>query len=608
MWDLSCVDWEQRILEGRSLVPDLPLFEREADIAVKFFDALRLPDVPGLPLLKDAVAPWFRDIVRAVFGSRNPDTNERMIREVFALVPKGQSKTTNSAGLMVTAMLMNLRPRAEMLFVGPTQAIADRAYSQAVGMIEADEELKKRFVPREHRKEIDDLLNNSVMRVRTFDVNILTGAMPVVVLLDELHLLGKNHHASKVIRQIRGGLEKNAEGFLMIITTQSDEPPAGAFRDELIAARKIRDGKFRGQKIRSTLPVLYEFPDAIGRDPARWQDPANWPIVMPNLGRSMRIDSLIRDWEAERSKGEKDIRIWASQHLNIEIGIGLKTDGWPGADFWDAATDETLTLDALLDRCEVVVVGIDGGGLDDLFGLTIVGRERETRNWLAWSHAWCHESVLVRRQTIAARLQDFEKAGELTIVDDQLGDISEIVGKIAAINDRGLLAAVAVDPAGLGELVEALAAIDITQEGGQVIGAPQGYAMMNAIKTAERKLANQTMKHAPSRLMSWCVSNLKIEPTATAIRATKQNAGDAKIDPMMALFDAVTVMVKNPEAGGRSVFDLLADEDAQKPAQDEDSGAVDRHILANPRHPRWQEMRERYDRELVLADEDAFYA
>jgi phage terminase large subunit-like protein len=80
-----------------------------------------------------------------------------------------------------------------------------------------------------------------------------------------------------------------------------------------------------------------------------------------------------------------------------------------------------------------------------------------------------------------------------------------------------------------------------------LIGAPQGYAMMNAIKTAERKLANGTLRHAKSALMDWCVGNLKIEPTATAIRATKQNAGDAKIDPVMALFDAVTLMSTNPQ-------------------------------------------------------------
>jgi len=74
--------------------------------------------------------------------------------------------------------------------------------------------------------------------------------------------------------------------------------------------------------------------------------------------------------------------------------------------------------------------------------------------------------------------------------------------------------------------------------------------MMNAIKTAERKLANGTLWRSQCALMAWCVGNLKIEPTATAIRTTKQSAGDAKIDPAMALFNAVTVMSTNPEARG----------------------------------------------------------
>jgi phage terminase large subunit-like protein len=104
--------------------------------------------------------------------------------------------------------------------------------------------------------------------------------------------------------------------------------------------------------------------------------------------------------------------------------------------------------------------------------------------------------------------------------------------------------------AGLGELVEALRAINVTQDGDRVMGAPQGYAMMNSLKTAERKLENGTLKHCQNALMNWCVGNIKIEPTATAIRATKQNAGDAKIDPAMALFDAVTMMVRDPKAVG----------------------------------------------------------
>ena len=547
MWDLSCPDWADRMRAGRPLIPDLPLIETEAAMGLAFFDEMQLPDVPGTPRLGTAAGQWFRDLVRAAFGSWDPIARIRYIRDILAMAPKGSSKTSYSAGLMVAAMLMNKRPSAEALFIGPTQAISDRAYDAAVGMIELQPALKSRFQTRDHVKTIVDRVNKSEMKVKTFDLNILTGSILIFALLDELHLLGRNAHTTKVLRQIRGGLDKTPEGLFLVTTTQSDDIPAGAFRDELMMARRIRDGKYKGKIIRPMLPMLYEFPPDIEADQALWENPDNWPMVMPNLGRSVHLATLVPDWETEKTKGEHAVRIWASQHLNIQIGVCLKSDAWAGAEFWAAAEDDAITLHELLDRCEVVVVGLDGGGLDDLYGANVLGRDRVTRDWLSWSHAWCHKSVLERRQTIAPALTGFAAAGELTICDHAGQDIAELVELIGDIQGRGLLACVSVDPAGLGELVEALAAIGITVESELLAGAPQGFGMMNAIKTAERKLENGTLRHGPSGLMNWCVGNVKIEPTATAIRATKQNAGDAKIDPWCALMNAVAAMVRDPK-------------------------------------------------------------
>ncbi|ACK82467.1 terminase large subunit [Methylorubrum extorquens] len=537
-WSCACPDWEARIRAGRSLLPDLPLVRSEADRGLAIFNRLRLPDVAGQPTLREAAGDWMRDLVVAIFGAYDPEAKVRYLREYFALVPKKNSKTTGGAAIMVTAMLVNRRPRAEFLIVAPTQEVADLAFRQAVGMVDSDPVLALKFHVQEHLKKITYRPTGAFLKVKSFDTKVVTGSKPTGVLLDELHVIAEHKDADRVIGQLRGGMISQPEAFLLTITTQSERPPMGVFRSELQKARAVRDGQLAAP----LCPILYEMP--AGTD---WKDPANWSMVTPNAGKSITVERLVPDFQAAEQSGEQELRRWATQHLNVEIGLALRSDRWTGAEFWERGADPTLTLDTLLERSEVVCIGIDGGGLDDLFGLCVLGRDKISRGWLAWSHAWCHEGVLERRKSIATRLRQFKDAGELTIVTDELDDISAIVAIVERVKEAGLLACVGVDPAGLGEFIEALAEIEVTQEAKLLVGVPQGYGMMNAIKTAERKLANGTLRHAGLGLMTWAVSNLKIEPTATAIRATKQNAGDAKIDPVMALFDAVVPMSLNPE-------------------------------------------------------------
>lgn len=515
-------------------------------MGLAIFDELRLPDIPGTPRMRDACGQWFRDIVYTSFGSWDAPADIRHIRDIFAMLPKGQSKTTYSAGLCLTTLLMNKRPNAEALFVGPTQAIAENAYEKAVGMIDLSNDLKRRFRPRDHLKIIEDLMNGTCLRVKTFDVNILTGTILIMAMVDELHLLGRNAHTTKVMRQIRGGLEKTPEGLLIITTTQSDEPPTGAFRDELKMARRVRNGEMKGMDTRPTLPMLYEFPKEIASDRKLWENPDYWGLVMPNLGRSVKLPSLISDWNTEKEKGDHAIKIWASQHLNIEIGVGISDDGWRAADYWEESGDETLTLESLLERSEVVTMGIDGGGMDDLLGIAVTGRERETRKWLTWQHALAHPIVLERRKEIAAHLLDFEEEGSLTFCDvtQDMPVLAEIAAKVLA---SGLLPeknAVGFDPNNIAAIIETLISVGYKDE--QFWRQRQGTALQPAINVLPRKLSDGTLEHGGTALMSWCVGNAKIERHGNGVMITKQVAGAAKIDPVIALLCSAHLMSWNP--------------------------------------------------------------
>lgn len=543
-WDTSCKDWEARIQAGASLCPDLPLDKKKADLAVAVFKRLRLPDVTGNPTLAEAGGEWFTEIVRALFGSYDEQLQQRHVRELFLMVPKKSSKTTYAAALLLTAVLVSPRPRAEYLFIGPTVEISDLAFKQAAGMIDIDPVLSAKCLIQHHIKKITYRPTGAFLKVKSFSPTVVTGSKPSGVLIDEIHVIGEMNNADRVVGQLRGGLISQPEAFLVNITTQSERPPAGVFAAELMKARKVRDGELKAP----ILPILYEFPP--GTD---WRDQSKWWMVTPNRGKSITVERLIPDYEQADASGEGELRRWASQHLNVEIGMALQSDRWAGADFWMQQA-RGVTLDEILARCDVVDVGVDGGGLDDLLGLAVAGRDEQTRDWLCWHRAYAHPSVLERRKSEAARFQDFARDGDLMLVERVGDDFDDLAQIVSRIEESGKLDKVGIDPAGVGGILDALVQAGIPAD--KVVGVSQGWRLGGAIKTTERKLAEGGLVHDGSPMMAWCVGNAKVEPRGNSILITKQASGFAKIDPLMALFNAVSLLALNPESRG-NIDDFL---------------------------------------------------
>lgn len=548
-WTTARPDWAGRLTRGESIIPP-PIFQEEAERGLAVFRELKIVDAPGSPTIGEACAPWVFDLAASIFGAYDAETGRRLITEWFVLIPKKNSKSTIAAAVMMTALILNWRQSAEFTVLAPTIEVAGNAFSPSRDMVKHDEDLDALLQVQTHVRTITHRESGATLKVVAADSNTVGGKKSVGTLVDELWLFGKQPNAENMLREAIGGLASRPEGFVIYLTTQSDDPPAGVFKQKLQYARDVRDGKIVDPRF---VPVIFEHPpEMVERKEHLLAE--NLALVNPNLGYSVDREFLEREFMKAQQGGEESFRGFLAKHGNVEIGLNLRSDRWPGADFWQQQS-RGVTLSDILARCDVVDIGIDGGGLDDLLGFCVVGRDPETREWLAWHRAWAHPSVLERRKSEASRFRDFAKDGDLILVD-RVGDDVEQVAQIAAeIEQAGLLDKVGIDPAGVGGILDALVQAGIPQE--KIVGVSQGWRLGGAIKTAERRLAEGGLVHDGSPLMAWCVGNAKVEPKGNSILITKQASGFAKIDPLMALFNAVSLMSLNPAATGKSFWETM---------------------------------------------------
>ena len=508
---------------------------------------------------------WMEKVARFIFGTEDLRTGHRLVNEVLLTISKKNGKTTLFSLILLTMWVKSRRKDAKAMIIAPTKEAANIAYDTIKNAIQDTPWLEERFGFVETQKKIRSFRDDKELKITSKGTDAVVGMTAPYVYMDELHQLGRSAKTRELLQHVRGARTGRPDALTMVTSTHAHEIGSDTWEAIVEMGRKIRDGEFVGAG--TSAYISYEWTKEELRTKA-FEDPKLWHKTNPSLGVIINKDTMQGEADQQKATGAAEWDAWTNQFLNVPPGMHRTEHSWEGTAYWDACYDETISepgilgLQALLDRCDVAVAGIDGGSIQDWLGLVILGIDRETGRWLAWGHAWAHERYINEKPEYGAKVRAFERRGEITVVPD-LGDpkpgetrrsidLDEMVDVLCLCNEYNVfpkVAAIGIDGvAGVHYEQRIVGADDEYAPASEQIGRiKQGAWLHDAITGLPRRMQNGRFGHCGSDAMHWCATNAQMTRKANGYYAITREgiARDQKMDLFIALLNATFVMLKH---------------------------------------------------------------
>ena len=498
--------------------------------AVKFLKALRHPKSTA-PKRAFQLDPWQERIIRKVYGDTKPDGTRR-IKTVFALIPRGNRKTTLGAAMAMLHLGPERIPGSQVVSAAVDRDQSRIALEEMKGVVGAHPRLAEAFQVQDTKNRITHKKSGAFYRAMSADAATAHGRTPVFALVDELHAWRKRD----LWDAIKTGLVKTP-GSLLVVTTTAGIGRENVAHDMYQYARQVATGVIQDEAF---LPILFE------ADPEEdWHDEAVWYRVNPGLScvpPYPDIDGL-RQMVREAEHRPADREMFRQLHLNVWLD-GAANPEWDLA-IWDEGHGE-IDLDALAGR--KAWLAVDLSKRIDLSAV-VATIELDDERYALHCMGFSPEAQLRKRaDNDSAPYPLWAEQGWLTACPGDIVDRLIVEDYIRDLCARFDVQEIVFDVALARELMENLEA-----DGIPVAAFPQ--TLMNFAKpvdTFEDMFLNRRLVH-DSPLLRWAVGNtVMMRDQNDNRRPNKARAAD-RIDPAVAAIMSVSRAVQG--ASGRSSYD-----------------------------------------------------
>ncbi|UOK70272.1 terminase large subunit [Ancylobacter polymorphus] len=485
--------------------------------AVRFIRALKHPksSLPGRGFQLDR---WAERLIRRVYGDTRPDGTRR-IKTVFALIPRGNRKTTLGAALALLHLGPERIPRSQVVSAAVDRDQARIAFEEMTGVIGAHPRLAEAMHPQDTKSRITHKKSGAFYRAMSADAATAHGRTPVFALVDELHAWKKRD----LWDAIKTGLVKTP-GSLLVITTTAGIGRENVAYDMYAYARQVATGAIEDEAF---LPILFEAePDE------DWRDEAVWHRVNPGLSCEPPYPDLdgLRQMVREAQHRPADREMFRQLHLNVWLD-GAAEPAWDLA-IWDE-NSETYDLEAL--KGAKAYLAVDLSKRIDLSAIAACIEVPDGRHVLH-VEAFCPEEGIRRRADLdSAPYPLWQEQGFLTACPGDVIDRGMIEERIRALCAHLDVQEINFDPWSAGEMMRSLDA-----DGLPVVEFPQRLATFaRPVTEFETAFMERRLLHGGNPVLRWAVGNVVLDADASENRRPNKKKSTDRIDPAVAAIMAV---------------------------------------------------------------------
>lgn len=472
-------------------------------------------------------AGWQCFITWCLFGWVWADTGFRRFTTAFVTVARKNGKSTDAAQKGLYLFAGDNEPGAEVYTAATKRDQARIVHSEASRMVVASPELSADI--NVWRDNLSIPGTASKYEPLGADADTHDGLNPHAVILDELHA----HKDRRQYDVLWTGMGARRQPMMYIITT------AGANRESIC----FELDNYSSQVVRGALVDDSWFAYVARPDPGDdWRDEATWHKGNPNLGVSVYLENLRKDFRkateslaAQNSFRRLRLNMWTQQ---IERAIDMEK--------WDACSAAPKVAEGAS-----VYLGLDLSSKIDVTAAASVHHDVATDEYHAEMMFWVPEATLlerVRRDRVP--YDEWADAGFVTVTPGNVVDQGHIRDWINEHSTERQVQEIGFDPWNATKLAQELQ----DEDGFTLVEMRQGYKTLSEpTKALVGLVLDRRLRHGGNPVLRWMADNLELRKDPNDNWAPKKGARVNRIDGMLALIMALGRALLH--ANGPSVYE-----------------------------------------------------